>query len=74
MSGLGASSRDDRWLIGVGMLPRGEVGLVFASMGRTLGVMTDTLFAAIILVVVITTFLAPIALKHRFEHLDRRRG
>ena len=74
MSGLGAPSRDDRWLIGVGMLPRGEVGLVFASMGRTLGVVTDTLFAAIILVVVITTFLAPIALKHRFEHLDRRRG
>ena len=71
VSGLGASAKDDRLLIGIGMLPRGEVGLVFASIGRTLGVITDELFAAIILMVIVTTFVAPVWLKTRYE---KRKG
>ena len=67
LSGLGASSKDDRLLIGIGMLPRGEVGLVFASIGRTLGVISDELFAAIILMVIVTTFIAPVWLKARYD-------
>lgn len=67
VSGLGASRKDDRLLIGVGMLPRGEVGLVFASIGRTLGVISDELFSAIILMVIITTFIAPPWLKSRYS-------
>ncbi|MDR3442609.1 MAG: cation:proton antiporter [Legionella sp.] len=66
VSGLGASSKDDRLLIGIGMLPRGEVGLVFASIGRTLGVMSDDLFSAIVLMVIVTTFIAPPLLKARY--------
>lgn len=66
ISGLGASRQDDRLLIGIGMLPRGEVGLVFASIGRTLGVISDDLFSAIILMVIITTFSAPPLLKARY--------
>ena len=66
ISGLGANQRDDRLLIGIGMLPRGEVGLVFASIGRTLGVISDDLFAAIILMVIITTLVAPPWLTIRF--------
>lgn len=66
VSGLGASRRDDRLLIGIGMLPRGEVGLVFASIGRTLGVISDDLFSAIVLMVVVTTFIAPPLLKARY--------
>lgn len=66
VSGLGGSSRDDRLLIGIGMLPRGEVGLVFASIGRALGVMPDQLFAAIVLMIVVTTFIAPSLLKARY--------
>lgn len=65
-SGLGASSKHDRLLIGIGMLPRGEVGLVFASIGRTLGVISDDLFSAIVLMVIVTTFLAPPLLKARY--------
>lgn len=67
LSGLGASSKDDRLFIGIGMLPRGEVGLVFASIGRTLGVIPDMLFSAIVLMVIITTFCAPPLLKWRFQ-------
>ena len=67
ISGLGGSRKDDRLLIGIGMLPRGEVGLVFASIGRTLGVISDQLFSAVILMVIITTFIAPPWLKSRYK-------
>ncbi|CZJ47691.1 cation:proton antiporter [Legionella pneumophila] len=66
LSGLGANRRDDRLLIGIGMLPRGEVGLVFASIGRTIGVISDNLFTAIVLMIMITTFIAPPLLKMRY--------
>ena len=50
-------------LIGAGMIPRGEVGLIFAQMGRSGGVLDDGLFAALTVVVMVTTFLAPPWLK-----------
>ncbi|KTC81384.1 cation:proton antiporter [Legionella brunensis] len=71
LSGFGGSSKDDRLLIGIGMLPRGEVGLVFASIGRTLGVISDQLFSSIILMVIVTTFLAPPLLKSRYTKNQR---
>jgi Kef-type K+ transport system membrane component KefB len=71
ISGLGARSQDDRLLIGIGMLPRGEVGLVFASIGRSLGVISDHLFSAIVLMVIVTTFIAPPLLKARYEAQER---
>ena len=73
MCGLGANRNDDRLLIGIGMLPRGEVGLVFASIGRTIGVISDDLFAAIILMVIVTTFIAPPWLKRRFATHDAQK-
>lgn len=65
IAGFGATGSDDRLFVGIGMLPRGEVGLVFASIGKTLGVMSDQLFFAIVLMVVLTTMIAPIWLKIR---------
>ena len=62
-SGLGAKSPSNKLLIGVGMLPRGEVGLVFAAIGRTLGVIDDSVFSAIVLMVIITTLMSPPLLK-----------
>ena len=69
--GFGAAKKDDRLLIGIGMLPRGEVGLVFASIGRTLGVLSDELFSAIILMVIVTTFMAPPWMKARFAKQEK---
>lgn len=66
ISGLGANRRDDRILVGIGMIPRGEVGLVFASIGRKFGVLTDEIFAAIILMVIVSTVIAPPWLKARY--------
>jgi len=53
-------------VIGVGMMPRGEVGLIFAQMGLTTGVLTSGVFSALTLMVMVTTFLAPPLLKALF--------
>lgn len=58
----------NRFAIGVGMLPRGEVGLIFAAVGRGLIVdgrplVDGAVFSAIVMMVVVTTLLTPPALK-----------
>jgi Kef-type K+ transport system membrane component KefB len=55
-----------RIVVGVGMIPRGEVGLIFADMGRRSGILSDAVFGAILLTVMATTFVAPPALKALF--------
>jgi Kef-type K+ transport system membrane component KefB len=65
VSGLGAARKDDRLLIGMGMIPRGEVGLVFASIGKTLGVISDQVFSALVLMVILTTIVTPFFMKRR---------
>ena len=52
-----------RLFIGVGMVPRGEVGLIFAQLGLTLAVLDAALFSALALVVFVTTFVTPPLLK-----------
>jgi len=61
--------RGRKSVIGVGMIPRGEVGLIFARMGLTTGALTTGLFSALTLVVMVTTFLAPPLLKMLFPQL-----
>jgi Kef-type K+ transport system membrane component KefB len=56
----------NRLAIGVGMIPRGEVGLVFAGIGTSSGILSEALNAAIIMMVIITTFLAPPLLRWVF--------
>lgn len=53
--------------IGIGMIPRGEVGLVFAGIGSASGVLSKPLEAAIIIMVIATTFLAPPFLRIAFK-------
>jgi len=62
-SGLVAGKGVNRLAVGIGMMPRGEVGLIFAVIGKTLGVINDFLFSAIVLMVIVTTLLAPPLLK-----------
>jgi Kef-type K+ transport system membrane component KefB len=63
VSGLGAAREMDRLSIGLAMIPRGEVGLIFASIGKGLGVVTDSLFSAVVLMVIVTTLITPLALR-----------
>ena len=53
--------------IGVGMIPRGEVGLVFAGVGSASGALSEATEAAIIMMVIITTFVAPPLLRVVFQ-------
>ncbi len=53
----------EKMLVGVSMIPRGEVGLIFASTGKALGVVTNELYSIIVLVIIITTGIAPILIK-----------
>jgi Kef-type K+ transport system membrane component KefB len=63
VAGLGASGRFRRLTIGLGMMPRGEVGLIFASIGRSLGVVDDALFSSVVFMVMATTLITPPLLK-----------
>jgi Kef-type K+ transport system membrane component KefB len=53
-------------VIGFGMIPRGEVGLIFAQVGLTYGVFNSQLFSAVTVMVMLTTFIAPPLLKIAF--------
>ena len=53
--------------IGIGMVSRGEVALIVASKGASIGLMSSTIFGPIIIVVVVTTIISPILLKIAFK-------
>ena len=53
----------DRLVVGLGMMPRGEVGLIFLGLGTQAHLLSPALEAAILLMVIGTTFLAPILLR-----------
>ena len=57
--GLGVLEKMDRLTIGVGMIPRGEVGLIFASIGKTLKVVDDATFSAVVIMIIVTTLITP---------------
>jgi Kef-type K+ transport system membrane component KefB len=70
VSPVGAiGSPGDKILIGLGMLPRGEVGLIFATIGLQAGVLDSDLYAALLLVVLVTTLIAPQLLKVRYAQI-----
>jgi len=62
VAGLAAGAGSDRLSVGIGMVPRGEVGLIFASIGKGLGVIDDAAFSAVVLMVMTTTLVAPLGL------------
>lgn len=67
----------DRLSVGIGMIPRGEVGLIFANMGLTLTVagmplVNQNVFSAVVVMVISTTLITPPALKWSFHRFSRR--
>lgn len=63
------STRLNHLAIGVGMIPRGEVGLIFAHLGLTNGILSPSVYSAILVMVIFTTFLAPPLLKPIFARM-----
>ena len=50
-------------IIGLAMVPRGEVGLIFAELGRVSGIFNNEIYAGMIIVIALTTILPPLAMK-----------
>jgi len=77
---LGAAGRQlDRLSIGIGMIPRGEVGLIFANIGLGLSVagqriVDEGIYSAVVIMVVVTTMSTPPALRWSFARGGRLRG
>ncbi len=73
VAGFAAFSKDkiNRLAIGTGMIPRGEVGLVFAGLGSATGALPESIDVAIVVMVIATTFLSPPLLRVVFKSEDK---
>jgi Kef-type K+ transport system membrane component KefB len=74
---LGAYGGLDRLSVGLGMVPRGEVGLIFAGIGLTLTIggeriVDEAVFSAVVIMVIVTTMITPPALKWSLTRRERR--
>ncbi|MCF6276395.1 MAG: cation:proton antiporter [Candidatus Magasanikbacteria bacterium] len=72
IAGYAAGKGVNKALIGFGMVPRGEVGLIFATIGKTLGVVSDEVFSIIVIMVILTTLLTPPILTHLLKKMDKK--
>jgi Kef-type K+ transport system membrane component KefB len=74
-AGLGAPRGASRLVVGVSMIPRGEVSLIFATAGMSLGdagaaLVSKETFNALVITVVATALLPPLALRRLFSRED----
>ena len=57
----------DRLIIGLAMIPRGEVGLIFAELGRVSGIFSNEIYAGMVIVIALTTIFPPLAIKWVYQ-------
>ena len=74
VASLAVKKGNSKLIIGFGMIPRGEVGLIFASIGKSLGVLDNNLFSIIIIVVLLTTLVTPPLLKWAVDRNEIKVG
>ncbi len=60
-----------RFVIGMAMVPRGEVGLIFAGLGAAAGVFTGDVYTALIMVIAYTTLLSPFWIKLYYRNFGK---
>jgi Kef-type K+ transport system membrane component KefB len=61
-----------RWVIGMAMIPRGEVGLIFAELGRVSGIFSNEIYAGMVIVIALTTLLPLFIMKWFYgRYVDR---
>jgi len=54
------------------MIPRGEVGLIFAVIGKSLGVVNDEVFSIVVIMVILTTLATPPILTYLLKKQDKK--
>ncbi len=60
-----------RVIVGLSMVPRGEVGLIFAEIGRSASIFNTEVYAALIMVIILTTVLPPLLIKMAYEKIKK---
>ncbi len=66
-----AAGKANKLIVGFGMVPRGEVGLIFATIGQQLGVVSDAVFSIIVIMVILTTLISPPILNSLLKRLPQ---
>ncbi|MCK4865496.1 MAG: cation:proton antiporter [Gammaproteobacteria bacterium] len=56
-----------RMMVGLAMVPRGEVGLIFAELGRVSNIFNNEIYAGMVIVIALTTILPPLLMKWSYE-------
>ncbi|MBW6440876.1 cation:proton antiporter [Patescibacteria group bacterium] len=75
LCGLGVRCKNaSKLVVGIGMISRGEVGLIFVGVGRELGVIDNSFFGAIVIMVILTTLVTPPLLKWSIARNDKKLG
>ena len=74
---VGGSGQVNRWIVGLGMVPRGEVGLIFAGIGLGLSfqgeaIVSPEIYSAVVIMVIITTLVTPPVLTWAFRRMPER--
>jgi Kef-type K+ transport system membrane component KefB len=72
VAGFAAGRGHNPWIVGWGMVPRGEVGLIFAAVGKQLGVVNEAMFSVIVIMVILTTLLTPPILTMLLRRQDNK--
>lgn len=67
---LGGMSLREGWRVGIGMISRGEVGLIVASIGKTNHLITDSIYAGVVVMVLVTTLITPLLLRWAFASVE----
>jgi hypothetical protein len=62
----------EKLLVGIGMIPRGEVGLIFATIGLAEGILSKDLYGSLLLVVLATTLVTPPVLRWQYKRVRAR--
>lgn len=63
-----------RWAIGIAMVPRGEVGLIFAELGRSGGIINNEIYASLVIVIALTTLLPPFVMRWHYARLEQKQA
>lgn len=59
-----------RLIVGLAMVPRGEVGIIFAELGRVSGIFDNEIYAAMVIVIALTTIIPPLVMKWAYSTFD----
>ncbi|MDY6965884.1 MAG: cation:proton antiporter [Halobacteriota archaeon] len=75
LAGMGAlRTKLNKFVIGSGMVARGEVALIFISFGLSKGVITSTIYSSLVLMVIITAIAAPLLLRRSLTEPTSKKG